>query len=52
MIVGLLFPSLAMGGEVAMGDLVVTNGLYYKKFTKVPFTGSVTGKAQGSLRTE
>ena len=33
-----------------MDDLVVTNGLYYKKFTNVPFTGSLTGKAQGSLK--
>ena len=50
MIVVLLFPSLAIGGEVTMDDLVVTNGLYYKKFTNVPFTGSLTGKAQGSLK--
>jgi antitoxin component YwqK of YwqJK toxin-antitoxin module len=30
--------------------LVFTNGLYYKKFTDVPFTGEVTGKGQGSVR--
>ena len=37
----LLFPSLAYGLE--MEDLVVRDGLYYKKFTEIPFTGRVTG---------
>ena len=46
----LLFPSLALGES--MGDLVVRNGLHYKKFSDVPFTGKVTGKSQGSFRTE
>ena len=32
-----------------MKDLVKRDGLYYKKFTDVPFTGKVTGKTQGSL---
>ena len=44
----LLFPALAMGET--MDDLVITNGLYYKKYTEVPFTGKVTGKTQGSFR--
>ena len=44
----LLFPSLVYG--VTMNDLVITNGLYFKKFTDVPFTGKVTGKKQGSFR--
>jgi hypothetical protein len=44
----LLFPSIALGET--MGDLVKTDGLYYKKFTDVPFTGKVTGKTQGSFR--
>ena len=26
------------------------DGLYYEKFTDVPFTGEVTGKRQGSMR--
>ena len=30
-------------------DLVEREGLYYKKFTDVPFTGEVTGKEQGSI---
>ena len=44
----LLFPSLAYG--VTMDDLVKTDGLYYKKFTDVPFTGKVTGNTQGTFR--
>jgi len=49
-LVVLLFPALAMGGEVKLKDLVITNGLYLKKFTEVPFTGKVTGKEQGRLK--
>jgi len=49
-LVVLLFPALAMGGEVKLKDLVITNGLYFKKFTEVPFTGKVTGKEQGRLK--
>ena len=45
-----LFPSLALSGEVTMDDLVITNGLHYKKFTDVPFTGKITGKRQGLFR--
>ncbi len=44
----LLFPSLAFGET--MKDLVERDGLYYKKFTHVPFTGKVTGKNQGKIR--
>mgnify|MGYP006113003643 CR=1 FL=1 len=44
----LLFPALAFGET--MKDLVKTDGLYYKKFTDVPFTGKVTGKIQGSFK--
>ena len=43
-----LFPSLSLGET--MDDLVITSGLYYKKFTDVPFTGKVTGKEQGKIR--
>jgi antitoxin component YwqK of YwqJK toxin-antitoxin module len=32
-----------------MDDLVEREGLYYKKFTDVPFTGKVTGVEQGSF---
>ena len=44
----LLFPALALG--VTLDDLVYTNGLWYKKFTDVPFTGIVTGQCQGLLK--
>ena len=30
-----------------MNDLIMRDGLYYKKFNDVPFTGKVTGKKQG-----
>ena len=33
-----------------MDDLVEREGLYYKQFTDVPFTGEVTGDKQGSLK--
>jgi len=33
-----------------MGDLVIREGIYYQKFTDVPFTGKVTGKEQGSFK--
>ena len=50
LLVVLLFPTLALGGEVKNLDLVFRDGLHYKKFTTVPFTGKVTGNAQGSFR--
>lgn len=46
----LLFPSLALGEEVTMDDLVVREGLHYKKYTDVPFTGKTTGKIQGTFK--
>lgn len=33
-----------------MNDLVEREGLYYKKFSDVPFTGEVTGKYRGKIR--
>ena len=44
----LLFPSFALGET--MDNLVVREGLHYKKFSEVPFTGKVTGKTQESVR--
>ncbi|MEC7490372.1 MAG: hypothetical protein VYA17_12380 [Pseudomonadota bacterium] len=44
----LLFPSLAFGET--MEDLVIRDGLFYKKFSDVPFTGKVTGEEQGKFR--
>ena len=44
----LLLPALALGET--MDDLVKRDGLFYKKFTVVPFTGKITGVAQGAFR--
>jgi hypothetical protein len=44
----LLFPALAFGET--MDDLVMRDGLYYPKFSEVPFTGVTTGKIQGSFK--
>ena len=45
----LLFPTLAFGET--MNDLVKRDGLFYKKFTEVPFTGKITGNnTRGFLR--
>jgi len=46
----LLLPSVALGEVVTIDDLVERDGLHYKKFSDVPFTGKVTGKSQGELR--
>ena len=40
------FPSW---GETS-DDLVLRDGLYYEKFTAVPFTGEVEGKWKGSIK--
>ena len=36
--------------SVTLGDLVERDGLYYEKFTDIPFTGEVTGAEQGSFK--
>ena len=36
--------------SVTKGDLVEREGLYYEKFTDVPFTGEVTGVEQESFK--
>jgi hypothetical protein len=50
LLITLLFPALAYGNGVKFEDLVGREGLYYKKFTEVPFTGKVTGRIQGSFK--
>ena len=42
----LSFPSWGL----TMDDLVQREGLYYKKFTDVPFTGEVEGQSQGKFK--
>ena len=49
-LVVLLFPSLASGETVKLGDLRERGGVHYKKFTDVPFTGKTTGEFQGKLK--
>ena len=36
--------------DLPMDDFVRREGLFYKKFTEVPFTEMVAGKAQGKIR--
>ena len=36
--------------SAGMGDLVKREGIYYQKFSDVPFTGEVTGRKQGSFK--
>ena len=45
-----LFPSFAYGKGVTFEDLVKREGLYYKKFTDVPFTGKTTGQHQVTFK--
>ena len=44
----LLFPGFVLGET--MMDLVGRDGLFYKEFTDVPFTGNITGKTRGTIR--
>ena len=43
----LLSPNVVMSEPVKFEDLAKKEGLYYKKFTDVPFTGTVTGENKG-----
>ena len=45
-----MFPALALSEEVTFDDLVEREGIYYKKFTDVPFTGKTTGQKQGTFK--
>ena len=36
--------------SVTTGDLVKREGIYYQKFTDVPFSGKVTGQKKGSFK--
>ena len=36
--------------KLKLGDLVLRDSIYFKKFTDVPFTGEVTGSEQGSFK--
>ncbi len=45
----LLSPTVVLSETVKYEDLVERDGLYYKKFSDVPFTGTSTGEKQGVL---
>ena len=45
-----LLSSPSMSETLTMDDLVERDGLYYKKFTDIPFTGETTGKGEGSFK--
>jgi len=44
----ILLPSF--GWSTPLDELVERDGLFYPKFSDVPFTGEVTGKSQGNLK--
>ena len=46
----LLSPSVSWSEDITLDDLVERDGLYYEKFTDVPFSGDVVGKEQGKIR--
>ena len=45
-----MFSSTSIAFGETMDELVKRDGIYYKKFTDVPFTGKITGQEQGSLK--
>ena len=49
-LVVLLLSTLALGKTVHWDDLVMRDGLDYRKLTDVPFTGKRTGKTKGSYK--
>ena len=50
----LLFSSVFFSPNVVlsetMDDLVKRNGIHYKKFSEVPFSGKTTGRFQGTFK--
>ena len=47
----LLFTSVGWSKDISIDDLIISNqdGLYYEKFTDVPFTGNSIGQQQGKI---
>ena len=46
----LLFTSVGWGKDINLDDLIKRDGLYYEKFTDVPFTGDAVGQELGKIR--
>ena len=40
----------SVGWSLEYKELIQRDGLYYKKFTDVPFTGKITGNIQGAIK--
>ena len=40
----------SVGWSLTKDDLVRRGGIFYKKFSNVPFTGTIDGKIQGSFK--
>ena len=51
-IFSLLLTSVSWSKDIDRNDLVIreADGLYYKKFSNVPYTGKVTGIQQGKIK--
>ena len=49
-ILSLLFTSVSWSKNLNYNDLVLRDGVYYKKFSNIPFTGKVKGKQQGRMK--
>jgi len=45
-----LSPNMVFGKTLTWDDLAYSGGLYYKKFSKVPFSGEITGKSRGKIK--
>ena len=46
----ILSPNVVLGETVIWGDLVERKGVFYKKFTNIPFSGKVKGQFNGEVR--
>lgn len=46
----LFFLNSSVGWSLDYKDLVQRDGLFYEKFTDVPFTGEITGEEKGSFK--
>ena len=45
-----LLSSPSWSENLSIDDLVERDGIYYKKFTDVPFTGEITGQGKRSIK--
>ena len=45
-----LSPNVVSGKKLTWNDLAYSGGLYYKKLSKVPFSGDITGKSRGKIK--